>query len=86
MMCRAVLQQSHEHPEITIRKDALLCSINERLGALLGSRAPGADLVPLGQAWLTELVLFQEAEFAALEERRMEMELAHSIEQTRGGR
>jgi hypothetical protein len=69
-----VLQQSHEHPEITIRKDALLSSINARLGRLIQGEDPGVDLTPLSGAWISELYLFQEAELVALEEARDESE------------
>lgn len=41
------------HPEIIQRQDALLWSINERLGDLSGSRR-GVSLKPLGSAWLAE--------------------------------
>lgn len=33
---RAALTQTDEHPEITFRKDALLRSMNDRLGGVIG--------------------------------------------------
>jgi hypothetical protein len=41
------------HPEIIQRQDALLWSINERLGQLCGTGG-GLSLQPLGSAWLAE--------------------------------
>lgn len=41
------------HPEIIQRQDALLWSINERLGHLCGV-SRGVSLLPLGSAWLAE--------------------------------
>lgn len=41
------------HPEIVQRQDALLWSINERLGHLCGI-SRGICLEPLGSAWLAE--------------------------------
>jgi hypothetical protein len=47
---------------MVFRTDALLCSINARLGAMLGPEPAGEDLPPLTGDWLEELLLFTEAE------------------------
>jgi hypothetical protein len=47
------------------RTDALLRSINDRLGALCasgGCAGPGIDLPPLTTEWVDELMRFAEAE------------------------
>lgn len=62
MLARAALTLHAQHPEVTSRWDALLRSINERLGALLPPDVDaGGDLPPLGTAWLGELAAFAEA-------------------------
>jgi hypothetical protein len=51
-----------EHPEITFRRDALLMSINDRLGALLPPEVnAGADMAPLTTLYLDELLRFAAA-------------------------
>ena len=55
-LTRLALRQNGQHPELTFRNDALLCSINERLGALLPAGAEaGEEFGPLGWDWLHEL-------------------------------
>ncbi len=45
-----------------MRRDALLVSINERLGALLpAGTAAGADITPLSTLYLEELLFFNQA-------------------------
>lgn len=65
---RAALQLHHEHPEITLRRDALLCSINARLGALLPEGDAGGDFEPLSTLYLEELILFNQANVEDVEE------------------
>lgn len=68
-MLRAALQIHREHPEITFRRDALLCSINERMGQLLRlmqgyaveGHVAGTDVAPLSGVWVEELVRFHAA-------------------------
>lgn len=65
MLLRAAVRCHQEHPEISIRRDALLWSINERLGALLPpGAAAGLDLTPLGNQFVAELL-----EVALIEQR-----------------
>ncbi len=59
---------------MTARQDALLCSINARLGHICrridpGAEPPGEDLAPLGDAWLHDLVALQEAEAMPIDQR-----------------
>ncbi len=54
MVTRAVLHYTRQHPIVTKRIDALLCSINDRL---VGE--PGEDIEPLDMsAYLNEFVQF----------------------------
>jgi len=47
------LQLTGSHPELIHRQDALLCSINDRLGSLTG--VSGGQAIPaLGSDWLAE--------------------------------
>jgi hypothetical protein len=63
LISRTVVRQTHQHPEIVFRTDALLMSINDRLGALLPpDRNAGCDLVPLSSVWVEELIRFGVAE------------------------
>lgn len=58
VLVRAALDKNAaSHPEKLFREDALLCSINERLGALLppGVMA-GRDFGPLDGSFLSEVV------------------------------
>lgn len=48
------MRKHKEHPEITFRKDALLCSINERL---VGD--PGQDIEPLTGEWIHDLATLE---------------------------
>jgi hypothetical protein len=56
----AVLRRVKTHPELIVRNDALLWSINERLGGLCRAQGalpvPGQDLTPLGRRWLADLL------------------------------
>ena len=45
------------------RQDAILCSINDRLGG-----NPGMDLPPLSSEWLTDLLLVNDQEAKRAEE------------------
>ncbi len=76
---RLALQHHREHPEITFRRDALLLSINERLGVLCSALSPGitagADLEPLSTEWVTELQAFAEADLEDIEDGRQEFSL-----------
>ena len=45
------------------RQDALLCSINDRLGG-----NPGQDVPPLTNEWLTDLLLVNEQEAERMDE------------------
>ena len=70
-LIRAALFFHHEHPEITFRKDALLQSLNARLGTLLvqgGYEDPGHDLAPLGREWIADLLELKEADSARVRE------------------
>ena len=79
----------HEYPEITFRRDALSCSINDRLGALLElftptdhpARAAGAWIAPLTRNYLGELV-----EFAVANCKDMETDLEDALSRNREGR
>jgi hypothetical protein len=66
------LQDGREHPEIIHRRDALLCSINDRLGALcrLEHQEAGEDFAPLSGAWLDEMIAFIAADASEREERK----------------
>jgi hypothetical protein len=78
MLVRAALHLQHEHPEITIRRDALLCSINDRLGALLLLQGDekqweqaldaGQEIAGLSTVYLEELILFNQANVEDVEE------------------
>lgn len=60
-----------EHPELSIRKDHLLCLIALRLSALLGGMGipdPAADITPLSLDYLEELYHFAEAKVEAVRE------------------
>lgn len=69
-----------EHPEITFRRDALLCSINDRLGAFVETRGAGADIAQLTRAYLGELV-----EFAIANSEDVEADLDEARQKDRHG-
>lgn len=69
MRLRAALKYNQRHPELDFRADALLCSINERLGAIVRhflAGPTGDDFEPLSDAYLGDLLAcaFYEAEEA----------------------
>lgn len=73
-----------EHPEITFRTDALLRSINDRLGALAAGHGVGQDIPPLERTYLAELLEFAIANHEDLEadyEERVS-EMRHSGERS----
>lgn len=49
-LLQVALDYNRRHPEIDTRVDALLWSINERLGG-----RPGLEIEPLGTTWLDDL-------------------------------
>ena len=57
-LCRVALRYVRTHPELVERHDALLVSINDRLGALVTALAApaGQDIAPLGDSWLDDLL------------------------------
>lgn len=76
---RLALQNHREHPEITFRRDALLMSINDRLGvlcyALSGHTTAGAALEPLSTEWVTELQEFAQADLEDIQDGQREFPL-----------
>ncbi len=72
----------HEYPHITARNDALLWSINERLGALLARLCPNADaggsLDRLEDDWIAQV-----AEMAIVNKEDADEQYAEMIEQLR---
>ncbi len=72
-MLRAALEmRAGHHPEVIARTDALLVSINVRLGG-----KPGHDIPPMDTYYLDELIALAEAKAQATEE---------AIEEARHGR
>ena len=71
-MIRVALDmRAAHHPEVIHRHDALLCSINDRLGSLLTRmRTPsaGQDIAPMDTVYLDELLAIAEAKAIATEE------------------
>lgn len=55
MIVSACLQLMGTHPELIQRQDALLCSINDRLGSLSGVSG-GQSVSGLGSNWLAEVL------------------------------
>jgi hypothetical protein len=56
---RVAQKFTHQHPELIERQDALLTSINDRLGALctrLSCQEAGRDFASLTDDWLRDLV------------------------------
>jgi hypothetical protein len=53
------------HPEIVSHLFALLCSINERLGAMLAEgQEAGEDLLPPGEEWIRDVFEIKRREIA----------------------
>lgn len=61
------IQKLHNHPEIILRTDAILCSINDRL-----TGKPGQDFEPLDLNFLLDAVDLQLQEAKLLEDSQSE--------------
>lgn len=55
MIVSSCLRLMGTHPELVHRQDALLCSINDRLGSLSGVSG-GQAISTLGSDWLAEVL------------------------------
>lgn len=58
-----VIQKLHNHPELIIRHDALLCSINDRLAG-----GAGTDFEPLSMDFILDTVDLQLQEVKLMED------------------
>ena len=86
LIVRAALTLTGEHPEVTFRQDALLRSINDRLGALVAREwsdpwpLPGQEVPPLSREYLAELL-----EFAIANHEDLEADYEERVQEIRGG-
>lgn len=68
-MVAMTINKLHNHPELILRQDALLCSINERL-----SGKPGRDFEPLTLDFMLDTIDLHLQEAKLLEEKDEEQE------------